>query len=133
MSIAGDDSAMIAAIQQARQTVATFIKAIQSPGTSQSHFAVKAAFEDDYGREMMWLSEIEYRDGKFSGTLGNTPNSVRSVDYGDRVTVASDRIADWMFIDDGLLIGGYTMRVMRDRLSPEEREAMDASFEFRFE
>jgi uncharacterized protein YegJ (DUF2314 family) len=42
------------------------------------------------------------------------------------------RITDWMFIDHGRLVGGYTTRLIRQRMSPEERDAFDATVEYSF-
>jgi len=38
-----------------------------------------------------------------------------------------------MYVDSGRLVGGYTIRVMRAQMSPEERAAFDAEMPFRIE
>jgi len=49
-----------------------------------------------------------------------------------RVEFEPSYISDWMYIDDGYLVGGYTTRVIRDRMTPEEREAHDAEAPYKF-
>ena len=35
-----------------------------------------------------------------------------------------------MLLENGKLVGGYTIRVMRDQASPEERKEIDAAMGF---
>jgi len=42
-------------------------------------------------------------------------------------------ISDWLYLEDDLLVGGFTLRVIRDRMSPVERMQFDASVPFRVE
>ena len=48
------------------------------------------------------------------------------------VSFDPDDITDWMYIEDGRLIGGYTTRLLRERMSPEERKQLDASAPYKF-
>lgn len=41
-------------------------------------------------------------------------------------------ISDWMYIEDGYLVGGYTTRVIRDRMTEEERKKHDAQAPYKF-
>jgi uncharacterized protein YegJ (DUF2314 family) len=47
--------------------------------------------------------------------------------------VVAERISDWMYVHEGRLVGGYTIRVMRDRLSPAERLRFDQGLPFKIE
>ena len=42
------------------------------------------------------------------------------------------QITDWMYVEDGRLVGGYTMRAIRDRLSSDARAKFDAGSPFAF-
>jgi len=133
MSFEDDDKEMNSAMEEARKNVETFIVAVSSPKMAQSHHSVKVGFRDEHGNEYIWLNDVRYRDGVFIGTIGNIPQTVRSVHFGDPVTVSAEKIADWMYLESQKLIGGYTMRVMRDRLSDKERQAFDAQIGFQIE
>ncbi len=133
MSVASDDAEMNQAMAKARESVPAFLQALESPSSSRSHFSIKVGFHDDNGTEFMWLDDVDHSDGAFLGTVANSPETVTSVRFGDQVTIPAQRIADWMFISDGKLVGGYTLRVMRSRLSPEERKDFDESITFKIE
>ena len=45
---------------------------------------------------------------------------------GERLIIDSDEVFDWFVNDDGLMHGGFTMRVTRARLPEGERAAFDA-------
>jgi uncharacterized protein YegJ (DUF2314 family) len=130
ISFADDDEEMNDAMAKARETVDEFIVALGDPQPSQTDFSIKVGFRDAHGNEYICLNNVTYHDGVFHGTIGNEPETVRSVRYGEPVTVAKDQIGDWMYIDDGKLIGGYTMRVMRSRLAPDKRAEFDANITF---
>jgi uncharacterized protein YegJ (DUF2314 family) len=73
----------------------------------------------------MWINSLRF-DGKvFHGRLNNNPYEVKAVKLGDIVTVDPKDVSDWMYIDKGKLIGGYTIRVVTDKLSPAERKAFE--------
>ncbi len=57
----------------------------------------------------MWLSDVVHKDGQFMGNIGNDPDSVSSVAFGDEVTYAKGDISDWMYIEGNRLVGGYTI------------------------
>ncbi len=125
-----DDPKMVAAINQARSNIEQFITTLNNPKPSQSGFAIKLAVKDDGNIEHMWLSPVRYRDRVFFGTINNEPVSITTVKIGDQVSVAADQISDWMYIENGKLSGGYTIRAVRDRLSANEQAAFDSSLPF---
>jgi uncharacterized protein YegJ (DUF2314 family) len=49
------------------------------------------------------------------------------------VSVRRDEIMDWMYVEDGKLVGGYTIRVQRDSLDMNERAEFDQSVGYRIE
>lgn len=125
-----DDQRMNEAIAKARSTVNTFIIALKSPKPNQNGFSIKFAFEDGSQVEHMWLSSVTY-DGKvFRGRLNNEPEHVKSFKIGQSVTVEASKITDWMYIENRRLVGGYTLRVIRDAMSPEEKAEFDQSIPF---
>lgn len=128
-----EDPSMAAAIKKARSTVDQFIEAFNDPKPSQSDFGVKLLIEDGDHGEHMWILPMRYEDGKFTGTIQNEPDRLRNVQFGDEVDVAKEEISDWMYVDNGKLVGGYTLRVLRERMSEEERQELDRSVPFSIE
>jgi len=130
--VAPDDQAMNAAILKARSTLSTFKDNLVKPPAKVTDFSVKVAFS--YGPEKfehIWLSNPEFKDGQFYGNIGNEPVDLKNYKLGQRVSASESAISDWMFLDNGLLRGGYTLRVLLDKLPPSERAAQLNSMRFR--
>lgn len=103
---------------------------------------VKAAFSDppemksrEPGAmevEFMWLNEVMFDGREVQGTLLNAPHSLRSVKEGDQVKVAGKKIVDWMYVQLGKTYGGFTIDLMRSRMSRGERKQHDDAWGFDF-
>jgi len=132
-NVSADDSQMNAAIANARGSVNSFIAALQAPNPNRMDFGIKMAFTQGQHTEHMWLDDVTYDGKRFHGILKNQPEKVRNVRYGQRVFVAPSQISDWMYVENGKLVGGYTIRVLRDAMSPRERAEFDKSVSFRFD
>jgi uncharacterized protein YegJ (DUF2314 family) len=128
--VADDDPRMNAAMVKARSTVNTFIAALKSPQPGQSAFSVKMAFTDGTNTEHMWLTPVSYDGTQFQGTVNNEPEKVNTVKLGQKVTVAPSKISDWMYVENQKLVGGLTLRVLRDALTPAERVDFDKGVPF---
>ncbi|MEM6798359.1 MAG: DUF2314 domain-containing protein [Planctomycetota bacterium] len=119
IDVADDDPIMVKAIDDARATVDQFIAALKSPKPAQNGLSVKALVEEGETGEHMWLTSLSYADGVFTGTINNAPAALTSIKFGDQFTVPKDEISDWMFIEGGKLVGGYTIRALIE-LSPDD-------------
>jgi len=129
--VAENDPKMNAAIEKARTSVNTFAQALKAPKPGQSQFSVKMAFTDGKHTEHMWLTSVTFDGQKFHGTLNNDPEMVSNVKIGAKVSLESSKISDWMFVENGKLVGGYTLRVLRDSMSASERADFDKSVPFK--
>ena len=119
------DLAMRDAVHTARKTVGTFIAALQHPSATQRDFEVKKRFVEGAEKEHIWLSDVTYSGNRFHGLVDNKPLKIKGVKMGDRVSVNPDEISDWAYVDDGNLVGGYTIRVLYKELSPERRKELE--------
>lgn len=124
------DDPQNAAVQKARSTIDQFTTALASPKPSQSAFSVRVPFKDGDSIEHMWLAPVSYDGQAFRGTVNGDPIQVSTVKAGQEVTVAPPGISDWMFVDDGKLVGGYSFRAMRDALPPLDQAEFDKSMPF---
>jgi uncharacterized protein YegJ (DUF2314 family) len=123
--VKSEDAAMTAAIAKARSTLGDFKRAlsVRKPGTER--YAVKVGFP--YGkdnREHIWVKDPELKDASVSGQIMNEPVDVPNLKFGQQVTAPAEDISDWMYVEAGVLRGGYTMRVLLDKMSPEEKQKM---------
>src|SRR5438128_7014952 len=133
MVVAEDDKDMNAAMEKARKSVDKFIKAFQKQRKGQSDFGVKMAIRDGKKVEHFWVEITRFDGNQFEGTISNEPTMVTTVQSGDLVKVEKNRIEDWMYVEKGKLVGGYTVRVLRDRLSSGERKALDDSLPYKID
>ena len=116
------DAEMEAAFQQARDTLDSFIQKIGTSYPDRTLVAVKVRFVLPDGLSQdIWVDQISYQDDSFHGTMGDDIPSLKlSVD--DKITIARKDIVDWMIVENGKLIGGYTIRLAFQRMSPEQKE-----------
>ncbi len=122
--VESEDKEMNAAILKANETLDDFNAGLLNPKT-ESH-ALKVKFTNSSGIEHMWVGNIVFKDGKYSGILNNDPEYVKEYKSGDSIDVDPSKISDWMYIENGKLFGGYTIKALRNRLSEEERKQFDA-------
>lgn len=78
------------------------------------------------------MDEVTYTDGMFRGNMGDDIPSLK-LEAGEEITVAEKDILDWMIVEDGKLIGGYTIRLAVQRMSPEERERFLKTLDYSIE
>lgn len=121
--VASGDQEMNAAIEKATQTLDDFNAALSNPEIENP--ALKVQFQNAADIEHMWIGEIEYNDGKYSGILTNEPEYITEYKMGDKIDIDNSKISDWMYIENGKLVGGFTIKVLRDRMSDEERKQFD--------
>lgn len=107
-----DDKEMNTAIDDARASVAGFIERLQNPKMTDESFSVKKMISDGKEVEHLWLTDVSYSNGEFTGIINEDPQSVRNVEFGQKASVAETEIIDWMYLDDGMLVGNFTLRVL---------------------
>ncbi|MGF1579558.1 MAG: DUF2314 domain-containing protein [Gemmataceae bacterium] len=138
---AGDDPEMLAAYEKARRTFGFFWKEAAMdfnriiPALSLA--CVKALFTDNADDpeapvEHMWVDEVDFDGEHIQGVLASSPNSVRSVESGDEVSLAMKELSDWMFVINDKAYGGFTVQVLRSRMSLTERKEHDGLWGFDF-
>ena len=126
-----EDDLMNRAVAQAKATYSEFVLALEAEDPAILGLSVKKPFEAKEGYEHIWISDISWDGQAFSGTVGNEPVDVPGLTYGQAVTVTPEELSDWMYIRDGMLHGGYTLRVTLSEYPPEERAAMEREMGFK--
>lgn len=132
--VAGEDAEMNAAIEKARASLQEFKAALKTPPRGSDSFSVKVAFAVGAdGHEHIWLSEPSFESGRASGRVANEPLSATHLKLGQNVSAPESDVTDWMFLEQGILRGGYTLRVLLSRAPPAEREKQLQEMGFRLE
>lgn len=116
------------AIEKAHLTFHYFQDCLNNPKENQQYFSVKARIEDENGVEHIWLNDPGIDEkGVIYGTVGNEPIDVKTVQIGDKIKITSKFLSDWMIIENGRLIGGYTIRAIRNGIKSENLAEFDQS------
>jgi uncharacterized protein YegJ (DUF2314 family) len=127
------DKKMESAFQEARDTLDVFLERIATPHPNRTYIALKVRFSPPDGSPQdIWVDNVTYTDGSFRGNIGDDIPSLK-LRFGEEIVIPTEDIVDWMIVEDGKLIGGYTIRLAYERMSPEEQkrflEAIDYSIE----
>jgi uncharacterized protein YegJ (DUF2314 family) len=125
ISVTDTDPEMNEAIATAKRSLHNFDVALTSADSTLSGFAIKQAFRTDNGQEHIWISSISKQGNSYSGIVDNVPQSIEGLEVDDTVVIDTTLMSDWMYVDHDTLKGAYTLRVLRDRMTPEEREQFD--------
>ncbi len=122
-----EDPEMLAAIAESRETFPTFLSAYHSKDSTIQDFAIKVPFKVGKGHEHLWLNKISIEQDKILGVVNNEPVMTQEVTLGDTVEIDRNTISDWNYIKGNKLYGGYSVRLLRNRMTPEQRDKFDQS------
>lgn len=128
-----NDPEMDKAMEEAKKSIDTFIKNLKNKKESQKNFTVKVKIKDGKNAEHLWISDVKYDKGKFKGILNNRPFVIQSVKIGDEITAEKDDVSDWMFVEGDKMIGGYTSRLLINRMPPEQKKHFLEQMNFKLE
>jgi uncharacterized protein YegJ (DUF2314 family) len=126
-------AAMHGAVIQARKTIGQFIAALKHPAPGQKDFEIKKAFIRHGEIEHIWLSDVQFTGNRLQARVDNQPRKIQGLKLGQVVSVDPKEISDWLYIDNGKLVGGYTVRVQYSELSPKEKQEFDRAADFKIE
>ena len=120
--VMGSDPEMESAFAEARATLDEFITRIAELNPTREFVALKVRFTlPDASTQDIWCDEAAYENSQFTGNMGDDISSLKLA-FGDRITISNKNIVDWMIVQDGKLIGGFTIRVAFSRMTPAEKE-----------
>lgn len=118
VDIQNEDEKMNWAMQKSRLTLHYFEDCLISPNLGQQYFSIKVKIEDSGKVEHIWLTEPSFdNEGNLFGVIGNEAIDVKNVSINQNIGIDRKLISDWMIIENGRLIGGYTIRAIRDNLT----------------
>lgn len=81
----------------------------------------------------MWVGHLTVRSDSLVGIVDNEPEYIHNVVSGQPVVLHKDSVADWNYTRNGKLMGGYSIRVIRARMTPAERAEFDKSVSWTFD
>lgn len=125
-NISENDIEMNKAMEKARQTLDSFDFAFKNETRVFTFFGLKKKFKENDDVEHIWIGNIKLENGKYIGIIDNEPEKIKGIKLGDTVEIDKKDISDWMYIKNSELHGGYTIRLLRDRMSESERKIFDS-------
>lgn len=132
-NVKSDDPEMDAAIQASKATLPEFLRVFEKRDTATTDFALKVHYDDGDQSEHLWLSDLANQNGKLYGVVSNSPEFTKAVKEGETVEVDTSKISDWKYVQNHRLVGGRTIKLLRNHLSPEERKELDASVDYKID
>ncbi len=110
-----DDPRIKAAVATAKKTWPDFVKAFNAKAANTESFGVKFPFPADARQEFMWIEVTSVDEGFVSGRLANDPVWCKDLKLGDEVRKKITELADWMYLKDGELVGGFSVKVLLEQ------------------
>jgi uncharacterized protein YegJ (DUF2314 family) len=132
-STSSEDEEMNKAVDAAKSTLQLFEKAFRSKKYDQTSFVLKVRFASPKGFEHIWANNIEMKKDNYYGTVNSIPESTTEVKKGEKIKIEKDNITDWLYNDNGKLRGGYTIKVIRNRMTKEERKQFDEELQLKID
>jgi len=132
-NVKSDDPEMDSAIHASKATLPEFLHVFEQQDTATSDFALKVHYDDGKESEHLWLANLSTQNGKLYGVVSNLPEFTTAVKEGETVEVDTSKVSDWKYVQQHRLVGGRTIKVLRNHLSPEERKELDASVDYKID
>ncbi|MCK1578080.1 DUF2314 domain-containing protein [Bradyrhizobium sp. 168] len=124
------DPEMNTAIARARGTLPTFWASYEAPKPSETGHALKVHFSTRKGGEHIWMAEVKkLPNGAYSGLFANEPRDLAGKRAGDKVEFTEADISDWMFMRNGKIVGGETIKPTLKSLPNADADALRARME----
>jgi uncharacterized protein YegJ (DUF2314 family) len=128
-----DDNEMNTAIFNAKNSLSKFDSALSSKNSDYSSFALKVRFAYDNNGEHIWLNHIIMHNREYIGIVNNQPEYISNLKLGDTIKINKNDISDWMYIDNDILRGAFTIKLLRKRMSEKERMEFDSTSFYKIE
>jgi uncharacterized protein YegJ (DUF2314 family) len=130
VDVSKGDPEMNAAIARGRGTLPTFWASHDAPKPNEAGHALKVHFTTRRGGEHIWIAEVKkLPDGTYSGFFANQPRDLPGKRAGDAVKFTEADISDWMFMRNGKIVGGETIRPTLKSLPKADADALRARME----
>jgi uncharacterized protein YegJ (DUF2314 family) len=123
-----------AAVQQAHGTMDILLRSLLAPNPTYRFVGVKARF---FGKnvefEDHWTEPVDYYNNGFTVRIldGLTLNNGLHAEQLAEVPIKN--ILDWIIVEtDGNVLGGYTLRLEYERMTPEEQKKYRENTGYKF-
>jgi uncharacterized protein YegJ (DUF2314 family) len=140
------DPAMTAAFARAAAGLDGFLAKWRNPPPGAERFSVKLGLRDTPGApgyaivrpdtdsgtsgfvEWFWTNDLRAEATGFSAKLSNEPEDLRNVAFGQIIHFTRQDIGDWMYFQNGKIVGNATACPALAHASAEERRQMKEEY-----
>ena len=139
------DPAMRAAFARAASTLDNFFGKWRHPPPGAERFLVKIGLADSGAPpgyvvirpgaagpggpvEWFWAGDLRREGAGYSAQLGNDPDDLRNVSFGQVVRFVREDIGDWMYYQNGKIVGNATACPALAHASAAERRQMKEQY-----
>jgi uncharacterized protein YegJ (DUF2314 family) len=130
LPVSPNDPAMSFAIEEAQRTLRDFFRAFSNPNPTQKYFLLKIAVQHGDVAEHIWIANINASVSPLVGIVANE-TSIPGIRYMSQISFKPEQITDWMIIENGVMVGGFTNQVAIARMPKEEQRQYLASLPYR--
>jgi uncharacterized protein YegJ (DUF2314 family) len=111
------------AVRQAQNTLQVFRQAFLAPKPGYTLMSLKIRFANDGETEDMWTEPVLILDNVYTVRMVEGVTLKQGIHPERLVDVKLQDIVDWVILqEDGKVIGGYTLRLEYERMTPEEQK-----------
>jgi len=125
-SVAGTpitDEEFNTAVEEAHGTMHVVRQALLAPKETYTFVGLKVRFTGNESFEDIWTEPVDFYNDTFTIQMIEGVTLQRGVHPGSFNRIPLDEVLDWMIVEEnGNLIGGYTIRLAYDHMTPEEKE-----------
>ncbi|MBC9883730.1 DUF2314 domain-containing protein [Bradyrhizobium sp. INPA01-394B] len=130
ISVSDTDAEMNAAIARARATLPVFWASYDAPKGSETEHSLKVRFQTGGNDEFIWVSDVKrLPGGDYAARFADTPRNLPGKQFGDLTQFNDADISDWMFMRNGKIVGGETIKPLLKSMSKAEADALRARME----
>ena len=119
------DGEILRITNEAKAGLFVFFRHLARPEAGDSNFSVKYPFAADEGSgvdtEQVWLTGIYFKDGRYYGKLSGNPVHLSGMKKDDTVTIIADNITDWMYVNNGKIVGGLSIKYLLEQIPEYHR------------
>ena len=111
------------AVAQAHDTLHIVRRALLAPEPSYAFIGLKIRVNGEASYEDIWTEPVDFYNGAFTTQMVEGVTLERGFHPENLVRVPVDDVIDWMIVEeDGNLIGGYTIRLAYQHMTPDEQK-----------
>jgi uncharacterized protein YegJ (DUF2314 family) len=134
------DKEVLLAMQKARDTFEDFKSEVIQDYSRKipvlDIILIKAYFYDvnfPNNGEHLWVKDITFEGERIIGEIVSVPEHVKSVESGKKVSILLEQLSDWLYVSNGKAHGAFTVRLLRNRMTPQERQEHDKGYSYSFD